>query len=987
MLDQFKNLVRQAFAVPSRSQRRSTSTWEAAYLSEELEQRTMLSVTIGQLIVNDMPNTKDELIAVPTTNTTSNPLTFTAQSSNSNVTATVVSGGRSLVLNVSGVDSNNQAFTGNITFRLFEDAAPATTARIIQLANSGFYNGLSFHRVIQDFVAQGGDPTATGSGGSGTTINDEFNTGLTFTSNGLLAMANSGDDTNDSQFFITDVDLPLAQLPQHLNFQHTIFGIVTSGQDILRKLMSTATDSNDKPLSTARINTATVFTDTQNAVVRLHSAAGFTGSTTITVTANDGQGSLNTKQAVVNVVADTVNDRAILGSVSNQVTKQGTPVTFNVQGIDMEKDSLTFVVKDAASFNTSTSTGSAPANVNVSIQVTPASGNTPASAAITLTPIGTFTGTVNLIIGVRDQTLRSGTSLDQKGNFDTQAITLTVNVVNHAPNTPGGSLNTQPGQAVNGQLTADDGDADKTQVLTYEIVGQPSHGTISNFNSATGAFLYTPAAGYAGSDSFTYRVKDDGGTANGGADTSATTTFTLNVGAPAPTGLALAPASDDGLFNDDRVFSGSNPKFTVSAQAGSIVKFLVNGVTQVTATETSPGQFSATLNRQMLRVGTNSITATATVGNSPSTPSTALGFTYAPSYENVYTVAGDVGSSQQLTFQFTSRNGAYNNEIGVFTVDNMDGSIGGIAPGAAGYAAAALGSSSRQVLFSTGSNAGGTKTLNVTGGQLLVFYIISNNSTDSFIKFNPDNRMTGLNAFFTVDSANPDNIDHAKVTADPQTGRVLMHWEDMLRGGDRDYNDVAIAITPGGTASSSIGEALRVPGGPNHNVKVNFTLQPTKNSSGASDGPPPSHAEGEIGVFVVSDPSGTINGLLPGSAGYLQAALSSSTRQVLFSNGDSLGTQKSIQVPGGSLIAWYYIPGGTAASLLTSNPSNDPGKSSIAFFSFDAANPDKAEHFRWFGPEGVENTDTSGLQLHILDTLYASPSDFDDLMLSITMSA
>src|SRR5205807_158028 len=127
--------------------------------------------------------------------------------------ADLVSGGRSLKLNVSGVDSNNVAFNGDLVFRLFESDEPATTARIIQLVNSGFYNNLTFHRVIPGFVAQGGDPSGNGTGGSGTKFNDEFKTDLTFTSNGLLAMANSGDDTNDSQFFITAVDESLAQLP------------------------------------------------------------------------------------------------------------------------------------------------------------------------------------------------------------------------------------------------------------------------------------------------------------------------------------------------------------------------------------------------------------------------------------------------------------------------------------------------------------------------------------------------------------------------------------------------------------------------------------------------------------------------------------------------------------------------------------------------------------------------------------------------------
>src|SRR5262249_30700455 len=146
-------------------------------------------------------------------------------------------------------------------------------------------------------------------------------------------------------------DLPLAQLPQHLNFQHTIFGVLTGGFDIFRKLMSTPTNSStDKPITNEVINSAVVFTDTQNGVLRVHAPAGFTGSTTLTITADDGHGSTNQKQVAVNVVADTVNDRAFLGPVSNQTTDVGKPVTFQVQGIDLENDSLTYFVKDPNSF-------------------------------------------------------------------------------------------------------------------------------------------------------------------------------------------------------------------------------------------------------------------------------------------------------------------------------------------------------------------------------------------------------------------------------------------------------------------------------------------------------------------------------------------------------------------------------------------------------------------------------------------------------------
>ncbi|HEY2253427.1 MAG TPA: peptidylprolyl isomerase, partial [Planctomycetaceae bacterium] len=224
--------AKKAFVRRPALRKRPSSCDFLKFAAEVLEIRTLLSVSLAPLIVNDLPNDKTEFVAANVTNTnTANPVTFDVSSSNGNVTATVLTGGRSLDLNVSGVDSTNTAFTGDIVIRLFEGLAPNTTAHIIQLAQSGFYNNLIFHRVISGFVAQGGDPTGTGSGGSGPSgsvapINDEFSTSLTYTSNGLFGMANSGHDTNDSQFFITAVNETLAQLPQHLNFENPIFGIV-----------------------------------------------------------------------------------------------------------------------------------------------------------------------------------------------------------------------------------------------------------------------------------------------------------------------------------------------------------------------------------------------------------------------------------------------------------------------------------------------------------------------------------------------------------------------------------------------------------------------------------------------------------------------------------------------------------------------------------------------------------------------------------------
>ncbi len=114
---------------------------------------------------------------------------------------------------------------GEIKLDLFPDVAPVTVVNFITLANSGYYNNLTFHRVIKDFMIQGGDPTGTGSGGPGYQFGDEFKEGVVFDKKGILAMANAGPNTNGSQFFITHVPT------DWLNHKHTIFGKVVSDMD------------------------------------------------------------------------------------------------------------------------------------------------------------------------------------------------------------------------------------------------------------------------------------------------------------------------------------------------------------------------------------------------------------------------------------------------------------------------------------------------------------------------------------------------------------------------------------------------------------------------------------------------------------------------------------------------------------------------------------------------------------------------------------
>jgi len=129
---------------------------------------------------------------------------------------------------------------GAIEVELFDDDAPKTVENFVKLARDGFYDGVTFHRVIPDFMIQGGDPTGTGSGGPGYTFEDEFNENKVV--RGALAMANAGPNTNGSQFFIVT-----AGATPWLDGKHTVFGQVTSGMDVVDEISGVDTDANDKP--------------------------------------------------------------------------------------------------------------------------------------------------------------------------------------------------------------------------------------------------------------------------------------------------------------------------------------------------------------------------------------------------------------------------------------------------------------------------------------------------------------------------------------------------------------------------------------------------------------------------------------------------------------------------------------------------------------------------------------------------------------------
>jgi peptidyl-prolyl cis-trans isomerase A (cyclophilin A) len=164
-----------------------------------------------------------------------------------------------------GTYAHFETSEGNFTVRLFEKEAPKTVANFVGLAegtidtitgkpgkSKPYYDGLIFHRIIPNFMIQGGDPTGTGSGGPGYRFADEIDPKLKFTKAGILAMANAGPNTNGSQFFIT------LAATDWLNGKHTIFGEIAEGMDIIKKIGGVKTGPGDKPITPVVMKKVTI---------------------------------------------------------------------------------------------------------------------------------------------------------------------------------------------------------------------------------------------------------------------------------------------------------------------------------------------------------------------------------------------------------------------------------------------------------------------------------------------------------------------------------------------------------------------------------------------------------------------------------------------------------------------------------------------------------------------------------------------------------
>ena len=248
------------------------------------------------------------------------------------------------------------AFSGTMTFALLRDMATVTASYIAGFAQAGYYNGLDFFRITNlgssgvpgGFIAQGGDPTETGTGGPGFSFNNELNPSLIFTGQGQLAMANAGDShtsflgSNSSQFFITQGPI------RALDFGYTIFGQLIRGFDVMEQVMSVPLQSGTTvPVSPVTMDSVTVTEDNTDAIL-LVNAAGTTPGATVTVKATDPSGnkavvSGSTPGLPITIVTedDTINDPPIIIPQPAVTTMLDQNVSIPLKTLDLEFDYLT----------------------------------------------------------------------------------------------------------------------------------------------------------------------------------------------------------------------------------------------------------------------------------------------------------------------------------------------------------------------------------------------------------------------------------------------------------------------------------------------------------------------------------------------------------------------------------------------------------------------------------------------------------------------
>lgn len=384
------------------------------------------------------------------------PLTVTVEVADpAIVEATVLSGNRSVRLEV--------AEFGDLVFELFEQRAPRATQRIVELVEDGFYDGITFHRVVDGFVLQAGDPTATGTGGSTLgDFDDEFHPDLQHTGPGVLSFAKAGDDTNDSQFFITET------ATQFLDFNHSVFGQLVQGEDVREAISEVSVDPFDKPVTDVVITRATLFDDDENAVVMLRALAA-TGSTDVTITIADAEGNSFSQTIQVTLQPDTVNAQPYLLPINvPMLIAAGVDTNLQLEANDLEGDEFVF----------SAQTGSNDLTGSLGSE----------TGALSIRPNAGFVGVIDLNVRVFNPFGPINPQTQQPANSDNQLLRFQViDPVTLAPT----SMDLQDAD--------DSGDDDQDNVtsatrLTLDVTGTVAGALLELVNAGTDQVIASVAA-------------------------------------------------------------------------------------------------------------------------------------------------------------------------------------------------------------------------------------------------------------------------------------------------------------------------------------------------------------------------------------------------------------------------------------------------------------------------------------------------------------
>ncbi len=317
--------------------------------------------------------------------------------------AVVLSGNRSIRIDMDGF--------GDMVFELFEQRAPVPSGRVIELAESNFYDDIVFHRVTSKFVIQAGDPTGTGTSGSDLgSFDDQFHPDLQHNHSGVLSFAKTVDDTNNSQFFI------LETAARHLDFNHSVFGQLVEGEDVREAIsemevidpigIPPLVPPNNKPVIDIVINSIDVFEDTENSVIMLKAKGGTAVTTTVTVTVTDSESHSTTQTFTVNILPDNANSQPFLQplDVPNKILINQT-LDLQLASIDIENDRVFY---DAAQIG---------GNISAEVTIDNDTGE------LSMTPAADTTGKIIFAVAVAPG---FGVVGNQPNDFDRQDFVIDV---------------------------------------------------------------------------------------------------------------------------------------------------------------------------------------------------------------------------------------------------------------------------------------------------------------------------------------------------------------------------------------------------------------------------------------------------------------------------------------------------------------------------------------------------------------------------------